>query len=242
MTPIYLHLRPLPTAVGRTPITTGVSSGPRSSGTSLLHGGTARAAERCALKAVTPPAAIEPSLPVGCSDRIARVKADPVYVDVGADGPRAGHGRVERQRQEVPAVGRSPIGRPANGVGVHGETVARAIGIPTSGNERRPDVRPMPLHRQLEDVLIGFQMWKRKSLRNDGKITGDEALEVLPILDAFAAQAGPELVLTMSHVSTCVQGQRGMFSKKAKEGWAASQNRELPENVILFPVERIEAV
>lgn len=95
-------------------------------------------------------------------------------------------------------------------------------------------MRPMPLHRQLEDVLISYQAWKRRALR-DGRIDEPEALDGISIFDAFAASTGPELVLTMDHVSTCIGGQRGMFSKKAKEGWGSAQKRQLPDNVIAFP-------
>lgn len=92
--------------------------------------------------------------------------------------------------------------------------------------------RPAAIHRQIEDVLVDFELWERNA-RRDNVVTGDEALQALPILERMVNRTRP-LVVTISHVTTCLTGQDGMFSPRARRGWNEAQAR-YPDNVVPFP-------
>ena len=104
-------------------------------------------------------------------------------------------------------------------------TVAMSRPLPPMILGDKTVVKPLPLGRQLEDRIIDFRTWER---------TGRDGRAGIALLER-TMQDLPDFVISVAHASSCLSGSRGMFSPRAKQGWADAHRYR--DNVIAFPVD-----
>lgn len=85
--------------------------------------------------------------------------------------------------------------------------------------------RPYPLGRTLEDMVMDYRIGKHHGL-------APQAL--LALVDPMMERELPELLATVAHLGTCLDGEHGMFSGGAIRQWREVQ-RMRGANVVDFP-------
>ena len=99
--------------------------------------------------------------------------------------------------------------------------------------------RPTPLNRQAEDALIDLAIWRRRSLANDGRIDGQEALEALPMMQQLE-DIVHKMAPTWGQVKAMLDLSQGMFGQSVQRRYRETTAR-YPDNVIAFPVPMDQA-